>query len=273
MSRPAPTPSPHRAGLEVLRWPRFEGLALDAVVTTRGGGVSEGPYASANQGLHVGDDPDRVVENRQRAAAVMGLELSDLVFCTQVHGRGVAVVDGAHRGRGTRSLGDTVGEADALVTATPGLGLAILAADCVPLVLHDPQARVLACVHAGWRGTAARVVDAALVAMSSLGAAAGRTVAGIGPAISADRYEVGDEVADAVRACFPSGVDDLVRPGRCGRWHLDLVVANRRILLEAGVPAGNIGLSGSATGAATPFFSDRAARPCGRFATIAALRR
>ncbi len=296
MLSPVPASIPPHDGIEpeVLRWPVFGGLAIEAVVTTRRRGISEGAYESLNLGLHVGDDPARVVENRRRAAASMGLALSDLVFCTQVHGRAVAVVGEVHRGRGARSMDDTVGEADALVTTTPGLGLVVLAADCVPLVLFDPKAKVVACVHAGWRGTVARVADAALTAMASLGGAAERTLAGIGPAIAADRYEVGDEVAEAVHACFRGGAGDLIRPQRpgwpgagdqwpdraggaggvgCRRWRLDLVAATRRTLLEAGVPAGNIGLCGSATGAGTPFFSDRATRPCGRFAAIAALRR
>ena len=184
-----------------LRWPHLGGHGLDAFVTGRDGGVSEGAYASLNLSLGVGDDPGRVLDNRRRAAAAAGVELSDLVFAHQVHGRDVAVLTDADRGRGTVTVADAPA-ADALVTATPGLGIAVLVGDCVPIVLYDPDARVVAAVHAGWRGTVARVTDAALDAMAALGAEAARVRAGVGPAITADRYQVGDDVADAARACF-----------------------------------------------------------------------
>lgn len=258
------------ASTQVLRWSAFDGLPLDALVTTRRGGVSAGPYASLNLSLGVGDDPAHVVENRRRAAATLGCQLSDLVFCHQTHGRDVVVVVEGDRGRGTVAAVDAV-SCDAVVTSTPGLGLAVLVADCVPLVLYDPGAHVVAAVHAGWRGTVKRVTEAAVDAMAGLGADSGRIVAGIGPAITADRYQVGDEVADAVRACFDSDVDGIVRPDGTGRWLLDLWAANRRILVEAGVRPGNIEVSPVGTGPGTPFFSDRAARPCGRFAAMARL--
>jgi len=252
------------------RWALFAGHAVDALVTTRQGGVSTGPYSSLNLGLHVGDVASKVEENRRRAAAALGLELADLVFCSQSHGRGVAVVDRTDRGRGTTSLADALPDADAVVTATPGVGLVVMVADCVPLVLYEPAAQVLACVHAGWRGTVARVVDAAIEAMTTLGGRPDRILAGIGPAIA--DYQVGAEVAAAARHCFGTQVDELVQPDGTGRWRFDLKAANRRVLLDAGVQAENIEASGAATGEGSPFFSDRAARPCGRFAALAALR-
>jgi YfiH family protein len=259
-----------RAGLTVLTWRAFDGLPVDALVTTRDGGVSTGPYASLDLSLGVGDDPAAVVENRRRAAAALGLDLADLVFCHQTHGRDVAVVDERDRGRGTHTTDDAV-PCDAVVTATPGLGLATLVGDCVPLVLHDPPAQVLAAVHAGWRGTVARVAEAAVEAMAGLGAERGRIVAGIGPAITADRYQVGDEVADAAAACFDGDVDGIVAPDGTGRWTFDLWAANHRVLVEAGVPPRNIEVSPIGTGPGSPFFSDRTERPCGRFAALARL--
>jgi YfiH family protein len=162
--------------------------------------------------------------------------------------------------------GSTVGKADALVTSDPGTVLAVLVADCVPIVLYDPGAHVLACVHAGWRGTVARVGQAALAAMATLGARPASVTAGIGPAIGPG-YQVGDEVAQAARESF--GEHAPVRPDGTGRWLFDLWAANRRILREAGVPRERIHLAAVPTGA--DFFSDRAARPCGRFAAIARL--
>jgi YfiH family protein len=244
---------------------------IDAVVTTRHAGVSTGRYASLNLGLHVGDDPRLVIENRRRAAAALGCELADMVFCDQTHGREVAVVGDGDRGRGTLTADDAV-PCDAVITATPGVGIAVMVADCVPLVLYDPEAHVVAAVHAGWRGTVARVAAAAVEAMPGLGADPTRLVAGLGPAVTAERYQVGDDVADAARACFGADVDGIVRPDGTGRWTFDLWAANRRVLVEAGVPAANIEVSDVGTGPGTPFFSDRTARPCGRFAAMARLR-
>lgn len=260
-----------RVGLDVLTWPVFRGLPINAVVTTRDGGVSTGPYSSLNLGLHVGDDPASVVANRRRAAAAVGLELADLVFCAQPHGRAVAVVDRSHRGRGSQSVDDALAGVDALVTTSPGVGLVVMVADCVPLVLYEPVAHVVGCVHAGWRGTVGRVVEVAVEAMVALGARPDRILAGIGPAIPADRYQVGPEVADAARACFPDDVGEVVQTDPTGRWRLDLEAANRRVLLDAGLTDENISRAGIGTGPGTPFFSHRAAQPCGRFGVIASL--
>ena len=195
----------------VVPWSGAEELGAFVAVTTRHGGVSTGPYRSLNLGLHVGDDPGSVVENRRRAAANFGVRLDEVVFAEQVHGAAAAVVGNDDRGRGTTSLAGAVEATDALVTATPGVTLAILVADCVPMALLDPEVRVLAAVHAGWRGTAAGAADAALRAMSRLGARPERTVAFLGPAVHPDRSQVGDEVT---RALSPRRDRPFGRPAR-----------------------------------------------------------
>jgi len=260
-------------GLEVLSWPAFDAFGVDVLVTARGGGVSAGPYASLNLSFNVGDDPAAVLENRRRAAAAIGAALDDVVFAEQVHGAAAQVVGAADRGRGARAAAGAVPGADALVTADPGTVLAVLAADCVPVILYDPVARVLACAHAGWRGTVAGAVASAVAAMRSLGTEPADVVAGIGPAIAADRYQVGAEVAGAATSAFGDRAPDVLRPAGPGQWQFDLWAANRLVLQDAGVPAGQIQLSGTATGpAANQFFSHRAERPCGRFAALARIR-
>ena len=150
---------------------------------------------------------------------------------------------------------------------------------------------MLACVHAGWRGTVAGVTGAALHAMQALGARPERIQAAIGPAVAADRYQVGPEVAAAARAVLRREPGWDHAPGRSrrftggtGRWLFDLPAANRRVIRESGVPDGQIHGSGLSTASRVPdsrgmnshgpelFFSDRAARPCGRFAAVARLR-
>ena len=277
------------AGLRLLTWAVLDASGVDAAVTARSGGVSTGPYESLNLSLSVGDDPHRVLENRRRLAAAFDADPGNFVFARQVHGAGVRIVGPADRGSGAYLLDDAIDGADALVTSSPGVVLAILTADCVPVVLHDPQAGVLACVHAGWRGTAARVTAAAVTTMTGLGARPARIAAGIGPAVAADRYQVGPDVHQAVTRAFgPAAASFLhpdagpdVRPGTRpdaarARWRLDLSAANRHALREVGVPDSQIHTTELPTGPASPtdpghFFSDRAARPCGRLALIARL--
>lgn len=254
----------------MLTWPALDAHPLDAVVTTRPGGVSAGPYESLNLGLHTGDTGAAVRENRRRAAAALGASPQDLVWAAQTHGTGARLVTAADRGHGADELAGAVPDADVLVTADPGTVLAILVADCVPIVLYDPVAHVLACVHAGWRGTVARVTDAALTAMASLGTRPADVLAGIGPAVAPERYQVGAEVAEATRRCFGGRPGKILRPDGPGHWRLDLPAANHRILAEAGVPAAGIHVAPQRTGGGL-FFSYREQHPCGRFALLGRL--
>jgi polyphenol oxidase len=267
-------------GLQLLSWPALDASGADAAVTARSGGVSSGPYASLNLSLSVGDDPGCVLANRRRLAAAFGTSPEDFVFARQVHGAGVRVVGTADRGSGAFRLDNAIADADALVTATPGVVLAILTADCVPIALHDPVAGVLACVHAGWRGTVAGVPAAAVAAMRALGSRPSDVIAGIGPAIAADRYQVGPDVHQAVTRTFgPTATFIRPDPSAPGHWLLDLWAANRHALRDAGVPAAQIHTTPHPTGPAphptTPgtFFSDRTARPCGRLALVARLQK
>jgi len=262
-----------QGGLDVLAWPAFDAAGVDAIVTTRRGGVSAVPYATLNLALHVGDEPADVLANRRRVAAAIGADVADFVFCEQAHGNHVTAVSAADRGRGALRRDDAVGQTDAVVTTDPGTVLAVLVADCVPIILLDPEARVLACVHAGWRGTVAGVTGAALHAMQGLGARPGRMLAAVGPAVAADRYQVGGDVAAAADRYFGGDLTGIMRPDGAGRWLFDLPAANRRVIREAGVPDRQILGSGLVTGDDPGwFFSDREARPCGRFAAVARLR-
>ncbi|MBV9994934.1 MAG: peptidoglycan editing factor PgeF [Caulobacteraceae bacterium] len=154
---------------------------------TRQGGVSEGVYGSLNAGPGSGDDPARVAENRRRAAARLGGPEDRLLSAYQVHSPAALIVEAPWRGPRP--------EGDALVTAEPALALGALAADCAPVLIADPEARIVAAAHAGWRGALAGVVEAAIEAMTALGAAPARMLAAVGPCIGPDSYEVGLEFA------------------------------------------------------------------------------
>ncbi|WP_443051520.1 peptidoglycan editing factor PgeF [Streptomyces sp. NBC_00234] len=168
--------------------------------TDRWGGVSAAPYEELNLGGAVGDDPAAVRANRERAARSLGLDPAQVVWMNQVHGRDVAVVDGPWGGTAD------IPAVDAVVTARRGLALAVLTADCTPVLLADPVAGVVAAAHAGRPGLVAGVVPAAVEAMIALGAEPSRISAHTGPAVCGRCYEVPApmraEVAEAVPASW-----------------------------------------------------------------------
>jgi polyphenol oxidase len=260
--------------LEFMTWPIFDGLDVDVAMTTREGGVSTGPYSSLNLALHVGDEDDRVVENRRRAARMLDARLDDFVFCNQTHGARVLEVTAADRGRGTTPDGGAPEGIDAVVTRSPGTVLAMMVADCVPIALYDPHRHVAAAVHAGWRGTVLRVAGAAVASMVGLGSSPPDIVAAIGPACAPDSYQVGEDVKAKVEECFGAAAADVLRPDGDteGRYLFDLWGANARVLLDTGLHPEHIVIGGVATGGDGPFFSDRAERPCGRNAILVRLR-
>src|SRR5689334_22014987 len=153
------------------------------VVTTRAGGRSTGPFGRFNLSAGVGDDPVAVAANRRRLATELGVR--GVVFLGQVHGTEVAVVDAVP----SLDERDRPGT-DAAVTALPGVALAVLTADCVPVLLADPQAGVVGVAHAGRVGAAAGVVEAALRAMVASGASVDSVEVLLGPAICGGCYEV-----------------------------------------------------------------------------------
>lgn len=165
------------------------------VVTDRRGGASSGDFDSFNLGDHVGDAPGAVAANRARLARRLGLPASDVVWMDQVHGTRIARV--------TRATGGAVPATDGLVTDRPGLALAVLTADCVPVLAADSEAGVIGAVHAGRVGAVGGIVAALVGAMTSLGARAERITVLLGPAAAGEHYELPGELADEVEAALP----------------------------------------------------------------------
>ena len=195
---------------------------------TREGGVSEGAFSSLNCGLGSGDDPARVAANRARAMERIGAESDRLATAYQVHSAKVALAEAPWPAESRPRV-------DALVTRTPGLALGILTADCAPLLLADAGARVVAAVHAGWRGALAGVAEAALDAMAELGASPRTTVAAIGPAIGRESYEVGSEFPGPFLDQDPA-YGEFFRPApRERHWLFDLKGLLVQRLERAGV--------------------------------------
>lgn len=152
---------------------------------TRQGGVSTGIYAGLNVGRGSSDDPADVAENRRRAAAHFGLKAQALSTCYQIHSATALTAD--------QGWGDERPEGDAVVTARPDLVCGALAADCAPILLADPQSRIVASAHAGWKGALGGIAEATVARMVEMGASPERIVAVVGPCIGEASYEVGEE--------------------------------------------------------------------------------
>jgi YfiH family protein len=256
-----------------LRQFPFHGDGVTAVVSTRHGGVSTGVYDSLNLGGHVGDDPDAVLENRHRLAAAVGVD--QLTVADQRHTARVAVVGAALAGRGHASVEDAAAAfpaTDALITNLPGTALAILVADCAPLVFFDPVRRAAGVAHSGRVGTLRGVVPQAIEAMAeAFGSSPGDLLVGLGPAIGPASYEIGAREAAEVRTAL--GPHRLTE-NRPGHALFDLPAAIRGQLRDCGVKDDSVhDLAVDTKTATDTFFSDRTARPCGRFAAVVVLSR
>jgi polyphenol oxidase len=261
-------------GLPLRAFP-FDSGQVTAVVTTRHGGVSTGAYGRLNLGGHVGDDPAAVTENRRRLAAELGVH--KLTIADQKHTAQVAVVDKSLAGRGHDGVADAAAAfpaTDAMITSLPEVALTILVADCAPVVLYDPVRRAVGVAHSGRAGTIKGVIPQTIKAMAAtFGSVPDDLLIGIGPAIGAASYEIGATEAAEVTTAFGDAGTRLLTPTRPGHAAFDLATAIRRQLRTAGVRAGNVHDMALDTRTSTDdFFSDRAARPCGRFAAIAILR-
>jgi YfiH family protein len=235
-------------------------VGVRAVCTTRQGGVSLPPYTSMNLGDHVGDDPAAVAENRARLQRALGLRA---VFLQQVHGTGVALIDG------TTPDGTL---ADACVSGLRGVACTVMVADCLPVLFTTRSGALVGAAHAGWRGLAAGVLEATLQrlwqALPGDAANAAQTLAWLGPCIGPQAFEVGAEVRDAFVRQQPRSADCFVQQGR-GKFLANLAGLARQRLQALGV----VQIYGNDASPAwctvnnpSSFFSHRRDRVSGRFA-------
>jgi YfiH family protein len=224
-----------------LRIFEFETLSRPGLVHaifTRQGGVSPAPWQSLNVGATVGDDRERVIENRRRAFAAVGREWGSLHDVWQVHSADIVL---AGQPRGDRPLV----QADGLISATPAVTLFMRFADCVPILLFDPRKQAVGLVHAGWLGTVRRIASLAVRSMgSAFGSNPADILAGVGPSIGPDHYPVGEDVVLQVREAFGSEADRHLRR-EDGRVSFDLWTANQVVLEQAGI--GSIEMAGVCT--------------------------
>ena len=233
----------------MLQFPVLSGdCNISHFVTTREGGVSSGNYASFNPGAYSGDDLESVRMNRQILSDAIGVP-SEYIFAPfQVHGCEVRSLSASFLSLTTEEQESLLHGVDALVTDVPGICVAVTTADCVPVLLYAPDKKVVAAIHAGWRGTVQQIVSRTVRLMvEEFGADPSLMQAGIAPSIGPEAFEVGEEVVDAFREAGADFSFIMKRNALTGKAHIDLWEANRLQLLEAGIPAAQIEVSGICT--------------------------
>ncbi|MDW8297717.1 MAG: peptidoglycan editing factor PgeF [Anaerolineae bacterium] len=240
--------------------------ALQHGIFTRLGGSSRAPFAALNVGSTVGDNPEHVRANLNQIYETLGVDGRRACTVWQVHSADCVIAEQRH------PIQDWLAQADGMVTNRRGVPLIMRFADCVPILLYDPRRRAIGIAHAGWRGTVRGIAQSVLRTMqAAYGTQPADVQAAIGPSISVERYQVGEEVVQAVAQAFGT-IDGLIRRAEDGSAYLDLWEANRLALERAGVR--QIEISGICTAAHTDeFYSHRAENgKTGRFAAVFMLR-
>ena len=230
----------NRTGRVQYLAPDFSGSETVQGFTTRHEGISRPPYNSLNLGMNTDDSPHNVEGNRSILARAFGITMESLVTVKQTHSCDILAIDEPNDDF-SHFLGI---EADAIITNQPGVMIGVTIADCVPLLLHDAVKGVIAVVHAGWQGTASRITAATVAGMKEqFGCRPSDIRAAIGPCIAKCCYEVDQAVKDGF-SNHNTPWDPVAEPAAPGKWRLDMVLANRIQLEEAGVPSVSIQDSG-----------------------------
>jgi YfiH family protein len=218
---------------------RYEGIGH--FVSTRTGGQSHAPYDSLNLSFDVGDDAEKVLRDRQLIAETLSMPLTSLTTAKQIHDGHVKVVSGEMRGKGCVDYEGAINATDAMVSNVQNTCLAILLADCVPILFYDPSKGAIGVAHAGWRGTLRFVAENTVKALQKhFGCLPQDIAVGIGPSIGPCCYEVGQDVVSEVERAFGSAEGFVRKGSRDGNGYFDLWGANLQQLLRTGIPEENI---------------------------------
>lgn len=215
--------------------PAFQKIqSVTAAISTRIGGVSLPPYRALNLAYHVGDAPKAIAENRRRYCDALGIDINSLVVTQQVHGSSIAVVDSSQAGCGAHSHEDAIPDMDAMITTSRCVVLAVLTADCVPVLIVDPVGKAIGVAHAGWRGTLSLIAARTILEMrDTFGTKPADCLITLGPAICSCCYTVGKDIISQFHHTF--GPEPCI-----ARNKLDLHRAVEIQLIDAGVEKHNI---------------------------------
>lgn len=226
----------------------FENLANQSAIThfvsTRPGGFSSPPFHSLNLAFHVSDNAELVAANREILATELNIPLSNFVTAQQVHEANIAIVTEAMRGTGSTDFATALPATDSLITNIPNVCLMVLTADCVPLILFDPNKKVIGVVHAGWKGTVQLIAQKTVTVMQKqFGCSPVDIIAGIGPSIGSCCYEVGAEVIREIERNLPNRIEYILNK----KGFFNLREANKNQLVQLGISEKNIEVAGICT--------------------------
>lgn len=221
------------------------GQGVVAFSSTRLEGYGTGPYAAFNINTYCGDNEEAIQKNRMALCQWLGIADDHLLMPHQVHLTEIAFVDDSLMQLSVQQRLEKLEGKDAVMTNLRGVCIGVSTADCIPVLLYDPQQQVVCAIHAGWRGTVSRIVEKSIQTLQqTFGTHPSDLIAQIGPGISLESFEVGDEVYDAfVQAGF--NMQSISR--KESKWHIDLPVCNRQQLLQMGVAEQNIHVSSACT--------------------------
>lgn len=225
--------------IQYITVPEWARQGVKVGFSGRTGGGSEYPYESLNLGLHVGDQYERVIANRQTWADIFSASLEQMVCCQQVHGREVILVNSGMAGRGGLVYETALPGYDAMICNTPGLLLAAFYADCSPLFFYDPVQKAVALAHSGWKGVMGRIAAATIKHMGSHFHSNPEDIQVlIGPGIQKCCFEIQPDLVDKVRHEFPS-IPNIIYSSQIGyRW--DLPATIRQTLYQSGISPNNL---------------------------------
>lgn len=230
----------------ILRISHWEKLQPNLCVgfTTRNGGVSHPPYDTLNMGLHVSDQKDHVLMNRQQVGKQLGFPLENWVQGQQVHQTNIHHITYSDRGRGAFSYMTSISQTDGLITKEKGILCTAVFADCVPIFFFDPKTSYIGIAHAGWKGTVKRIAEQMIIKLKTLGANIADIKVVIGPCISQDNYEVDQRVINHIPDEDRENVAIMTKENK---YLLDLKQLNLNILLQSGVLRTNIDITNYCT--------------------------
>lgn len=237
---------------------------IEHFVTNRVGGKSEHPYRFNNMSLETTDF--YTVENRKLLAEKIGLSLQHFVYQYQTHTKNVTIITNEHQGRGVEFIEDAIQENDAMITSEREICLVVMAADCVPILLYDSGQNIIAAVHAGWKGTVQRIVFETVQKMiEKFNSAPQNIIAGIGPSIGECCYEIGNDAYEIVSKNLQSSDEFLKFYPDKQKFHLDLWLANKLQLIDAGLVENNIEIANICTKCNNDLYYSARCNDLGRF--------
>ncbi len=238
----------HYEKTDILRFNLFPEQKIKHFISSRNYKTDSSVSSDFNISLENKTTDKNVVNYRQILSETVKIPLENFVMQNQVHGNHITIIDETHRGRGIYNHKNTVQNSDAMITDRKNICLFLFAADCMPVLFYDKKKQVIAAAHSGWKGTVKKIIQKTVLKMIEIyNSNPNDIIAGIGPSISVENYEVGENVISEVKNAFGTKEKYLRFNKTNGKYHFDMWYAAKQQLIEIGIPENNIEISGYCT--------------------------